>query len=160
LADIELMTRLFLAESNKYLDYSRNLNLEWVQDEDGGSFSIQARVVCQVSEEFTWFVRYNPRVASRVHTGVFFEERQAVYRLDTNDSHKNPGERTRAGTHLHRPWTHASGDSIADFLDDVPAGVWPAVNWFLERAKIVEIPEDYWSELPLAVPSNSLIKGR
>jgi hypothetical protein len=155
----ERLTRLFLAESNKTLDFQGNLELAWSEKEDG-SFEIQLPIICQVSQEFGLYVRYNPRIPDRVHVGIVFEACQSVYRLDTNDKHRNPGEKLRSGTHLHRPWSKISGETIADFIDGVPNETWQAVNWFLERAKIVEIPEAYWSAVPQIVPSDSLITGR
>lgn len=142
--DLEELTRYFIQESGKTLNLERNPDLEW-RDATRGSFELRLPVVSRVSPEFSFLVTYNPKVPTQPSMGVYFEVKTRVFGLDVNGRHMDAGK-ARQATHLHRPWTHASGTSLVDYVNG-PEDLWGAIDFFMDRAKIVSIPED-WRSFP------------
>ncbi len=150
--EAEEFIRQFLQESDKSLNPAANMNLAW-DTTHGVCYEIVLPVISRVSPEFTFRITYNPLVPDEPTMGIYYEVKHRAFGLDINGAHKEFGK-VRKHTHFHQPWTKRHGDSQVRWVFDCPPPIWEAVNYFLDHAKIVRIPEDWWSYPPGAVVSN------
>lgn len=144
---LEELTRYVLAEADKALDYSANVDLTW--ESTNGSFLLRLPVRSKVTPDLSLLVGINPKKLDQTSVGLYFEEKTRIFGLDLNKAHRNPDSRIIEGTHLHRGYTDKDRVSWADPAR-CPDELWGAVNFFLAESKILEIPID-WQTMPPGV---------